>query len=72
MAEKGLCLEEYLDFLKSYSFENAFTYNLNGVNYEIYSVASQGDSTPVRVPVSGDYTISGNNSDRYIITAVKK
>ena len=71
MAEKGLCLEEYLDFLKSYSFDNAFTYNLNGVNYEIYSVASQGDSTPVRVPVSGDYTISGNNSDRYIITAVK-
>jgi len=72
MDEKEFCLEEYLDFLKNYTFDNAFTYNLNGVNYEIYSVASQGDSTPVRVPVSGDYTISGNNSDRYIITAVKK
>jgi len=72
MAEKGFCLEEYHDFLKNYTFDNAFTYNLNGVNYEIYSVASQGDSTPVRVPISGDYTISGNNSDRYIITAIKR
>ena len=71
MAERGLCLEEYLDLLKNYTFDNAFTYNLNGVNYEIYSVVSQGDSTAVRVPVSGDYTISGNNSDRYIITTIK-
>lgn len=71
MAEKNFCLEEYLDFLKNYTFDNAFAYNLNGVNYEIYSVVSQGDSTPVRVPVSGDYTISGNNSDRYIITTIK-
>jgi D-alanyl-D-alanine carboxypeptidase len=71
MTEKNFCLEEYLDFLKNYTFDNALAYNLNGVNYEIYSVVSQGDSTPVRVPVSGDYTISGNNSDRYIITAIK-
>lgn len=71
MAEKGFCLEEYLDFLKNYTFDNALAYNLNGVNYEIYSVASLGDSTPVRVPVSGNYTISGNNSDGYIITTIK-
>lgn len=71
MAEKGFCLEEYLDFLKNYTFDNALAYNLNGVNYEIYSVVSLGDSTPVRVPVSGNYTISGNNSDRYIITTIK-
>ena len=71
MTEKNFCLEEYLDFLKNYTFDNALAYNLNGVNYEIYSVVSQGDSTPVRVPVSGDYTISGNNSDRYIITTIK-
>lgn len=71
MAEKDLCLEEYLDFLKDHTFDNAFAYNLNGVNYEIYSAASLGDSTPVRVPISGNYTISGNNSDRYIITTIK-
>ena len=71
MAEKNFCLEEYIDFLKDYTFDKAFCYNLNGVNYEIYSVESMGDSTPARVPVSGNYTISGNNSDRYIITTVK-
>ena len=71
MSERNFCLEEYLDFLNNYTYDNALTYNLNGVNYEIYSVASLGDSTPVRVPVSGNYTISGNNSDRYIITTIK-
>ena len=71
IAEKGFCLEEYLEFLNDYTFDNAFVYNLNGVNYEIYSAVSLGDSTPVRVPISGNYTISGNNSDRYIITTIK-
>ena len=72
MNEKGMCLEEYLEFLKDYTFDKAFSYSLDGVEYEIYSVGSMGDSTLARVPISGNYTISGNNSDGYIITTIKK
>lgn len=71
MKQNNLCLEEYLEWLKSYTIDNPLKYDLNGVSYEIYYTASLGDSTPVRVPVSGSYTISGNNMDGFIVTAVK-
>lgn len=71
MAEKGLCLEEYVSLLKTYSVDMPLIFPLNGVQYEIYYTASMGDVTPVRVPVSGNYTISGNNQDGFIVTAVK-
>lgn len=69
--EQSFCLEEYIEFLKGYTFDKPFAYNLNGVSYEIYSIESMGDSTSARVPVSGNYTISGNNMGGYIITTVK-
>ena len=71
MKQNNLCLEEYLEWLKGYTIDNPFKYDLNGISYEIYYTASLGDSTPVRVPVSGSYTISGNNMDGFIVTAVK-
>lgn len=71
MAEKGLCLEEYLSMLKGHNISSPLRYQYNGVNYEIYYTASLGDSTPVRVPVSGNYSVSGNNTDGFIVTAVK-
>ncbi len=73
MAQNNLCLEEYINWIKAYTFNTApLTHTINGVNYEIYYAPSMGDITPVRVPVSGNYTISGNNIDGYIISAVKK
>ncbi len=72
MTENHLCLEEYLDWIKTYTIDTApLQYQLDGVQYEIYYTASMGDSTSVRIPVSGNYTISGNNSDGYVLTAVK-
>ncbi len=71
MTEKGICLEEYVSLLKTYNVDMPLSYNLNGVQYEIYYTASMGDTTPVRVPVSGNYTISGDNQSGFIVTAVK-
>lgn len=71
MSQNGFCLEEYLNWLKAYTIDNPLTYQLNGISYEIYYTAYMGDSTPVRVPVSGNYTISGNNIDGFIVTALK-
>lgn len=71
MAEKNLCLEEYLDFLKNYTYDKPLKYSINGVNYEIYSTPSKGEMTTVMIPISGNYDISGDNVGNYIVTAIK-
>lgn len=71
MAEKGLCLEEYIDFLKGYSYENKLIYSFNDVEYEIYTSDAASEAVSARVPVSGNYTISGDNIGTYIITVKK-
>lgn len=71
MSQNSLCLEEYISWLKTYTIDSPLTYQLDGVNYEIYYTAYMGDVTPVRIPVSGNYTISGNNIDGYVVASVK-
>lgn len=72
MRDNGFCLEEYVNWLKNYTIDSApFVYQLDGVSYELYYTASMGETTPVRIPVTGNYTVSGNNMDGFIIIAVK-
>ncbi|MDE6780667.1 MAG: D-alanyl-D-alanine carboxypeptidase family protein [Ruminococcus sp.] len=71
MNELNYCFEEYLDFLKNYTFDHPLSYNLKGNMYCIYSVRYEGEITSVPVPLSGNYTISGNNTDSFIVTSVK-
>ena len=71
MSQYSLTLDEYAGWLKSYTIDAPLTYQLDGTNYEIYYTAYMGDATPVRIPVSGNYTISGNNIDGFVIAAVK-
>lgn len=72
MTENELCLEEYIDFLKKYTYEGEhleFTDHDNR-KYEVYYVPSDdgAEKTSVPVPSGKDYTISGNNIDGFIIT----
>lgn len=71
MNEKGLCLEEYIEFLKNYTYGNALVYSFNDVEYEIYTSEAVGETVSTRVPISGNYTISGDNIGTYIITVEK-
>lgn len=71
MADKNLCLEEYLDLLKTYTYDKPLKYSINDVNYEIYSVPSKGELTSVMIPISGNYDISGDNLGNYIVTVIK-
>lgn len=71
MSEKDYSLEEYIDFLKNYSYDNPYSYICNGIEYEIYTSSATGDTAPARVPISGNYSISGDNIGTYIITTVK-
>ncbi|MDE7218532.1 MAG: M15 family metallopeptidase [Oscillospiraceae bacterium] len=65
MAEKGLCLEEYIDYLKEFPFDGQhLTVDCGGASYEIWYCAG----TAACLPESGEYTVSGNNVDGIIVT----
>lgn len=69
--ENNICLEEYLTLLKNYDNENPLRItNWDGEIYAVYYVPADAasDMTYVLVPPDGDYTISGNNSDGFIVT----
>lgn len=65
MKEHGLCLEEYIAFLKDYRYEGQhLKITCAGTAYEIYYT----DQMDVPVPSDRDYVISGNNVDGFIVT----
>ena len=76
MAEKNLCLEEYLDMLRgSHNFYTGMPlqYSTSELEYLIYYVpADQNGDFRIPVPTSGTgtYEISGNNVDGFIVTAI--
>ncbi|MDE6835275.1 MAG: D-alanyl-D-alanine carboxypeptidase family protein [Ruminococcus sp.] len=71
MNELGYCLEEYLDLLDKYTYDHPLYYNLNGSMYYIYTEKSAGQTTNVSVPAQNQYTISGDNTDSFIITSLR-
>lgn len=70
MAELGLCLEEYIDYLKDYTFEGEhLVIECAEGTYEAWY--AEGSKT--YLPISGSYQVSGNNVDGVIVTyQVKK
>lgn len=70
MAERGLCLEEYIDFLRSYPFEGEhLQVDTLGGGYEIYFVPADGEQTRLPIPESREYRVSGNNVDGFVVAA---
>lgn len=75
MTENNLCLEEYLDQLKTrYRFGSTVLEHVtNKTKYHIYYVPVDSSATgdpEIPVPSGGQYEISGNNSDGFIVTAI--
>ena len=71
IAEHDMCLEEFLEEIKDYSIDSMLQVTSGDAQYGIYYIPannSVGD-TSFSVP-SGDtsYTVSGNNTDGFIIT----
>ena len=65
MTRRGLCLEEYIDLLRGYSAESPLTISTDdGGKYAAYYCKG----LTVTVPKSGEYEVSGNNSDGFIVT----
>lgn len=72
MMKENLCLEEYIELIRSYTYESPYEYTTeNGVRYMIYHAASGKDGeTVLSVPRGSEYTVSGDNIDGFIIAAV--
>ncbi|MBR1592652.1 MAG: M15 family metallopeptidase [Ruminococcus sp.] len=75
MTRYNICLEEYIDMLRSYTYDGSKLEIIcdDGANYEVYFVPadSSSDITAVPVPKDEEYEISGNNIDGFIVTVLK-
>ena len=74
MKQNGLCLEEYLELLRTQYIHTgehlSFTAD-NGTAYEVYYVASSGNPTVITVPKGAPYSVSGDNMFGFIVTITK-
>ena len=71
MTEKNMCLEEYLDFLKTCTYNgNHLHIKLSDtLNYEVYYIKPTGIfKNTIYVPKNYQYQISGDNKNGYIVT----
>lgn len=75
MKKNDICLEEFLIVMKGYPFGSVhYNYETeNGDKYEMYYVSGEveGDVVSVNVPLEKEYTISGNNTDGFIVIVKK-
>lgn len=73
MAEKGLCLEEYTDFLKQFTFGD-MPYRFTGGSRTVFVsyIKSDGQKTVLELLEDREgslpYSVSGNNTDGFILT----
>ena len=67
MFQKNFCLEEYIDFLAGYSYDEPFEFLFEDEFFELYFV--QGTEIPV--PVDCVFDITGTNTDGFIVTLRK-
>ena len=71
MEKNDLCLEEYLDLLKTdHTADKPLEFaGDDGNNYMVYYVAAgEGETTKLSVPAEYTYTVSGDNMGGFIIT----
>lgn len=64
MKEKGMCLEEYIEFIKNYSQQNALKYD----EYSVFYLPYKNDECYINLEDGINYNISGNNIDGVIVT----
>lgn len=68
-----LCLEEYIEKIKSYTYGGRrFCYWHNGQEAEIFYVPAKEDGVTITLPENALYQVSGNNVDGFIITLWRK
>lgn len=66
MEDRGLTLEEYIDFLRQFSYgDHPYTLQQDGQELQISFLSR---ASAIVLPDSHPYTVSGNNVDGFILT----
>jgi D-alanyl-D-alanine dipeptidase/carboxypeptidase len=70
MDQLGLCLEEYTEYVKPYSYENPYHNKGHATsNAAIYYVQAEPEGmTKIPIVAEGQYQVSGNNIDGFVVT----
>jgi len=71
MEQLELCLEEYTEFVKQYSYEEPYRYLINKVtSIAIYYVQAEEKCETTAVPIlkGEQHQVSGNNKDGFVVT----
>ena len=71
MFKNSLCLEEYLELLRTsykYDGEHLRFVGDDGSSYEVYYVEAKDGETNVPVPTNYEYSVSGDNINGFIVT----
>ncbi|MBR4627396.1 MAG: M15 family metallopeptidase [Ruminococcus sp.] len=67
--QNGLCLEEYIEKIKSYNSTAPLEITVGQKLYQVYYVpAAASGNTDVPVPQDKTHSVSGNNCDGFIVT----
>ena len=65
LVRKGMCMEEYMDYLKKFTFDGKHLFiDCVAGEYEVWYT----EGTQVYLPEGGEYEVSGNNTDGFIVT----
>lgn len=67
MAENGLTLEEYMDFIRQYPHGRPLVTKIGLRRVAVSYIARTGDLTEIEIPGSHPYTVSGNNIDGFLL-----
>ncbi|MBE6565270.1 MAG: D-alanyl-D-alanine carboxypeptidase family protein [Ruminococcaceae bacterium] len=69
MTSLGMCLEEYVMHLRSYSYagEHLLFTSADGTEYELYHIPFDSTSPKIAVPKDREYTLSGDNIDGFFV-----
>lgn len=69
MTKLGLCLEEYIEYVKRFNKKHRLVHKFSdSISIEVFYVPSQGEETVIELPKNSVYQVSGNNADGFIIT----
>lgn len=73
MRQRGLCLEEYVEFLKDYPLEGKhLKFEDSGAGVEVFYVKADPGKTELELPEDGFFQISGDNRDGFIGTVWRR
>lgn len=72
ISSNNLCMEEYIEELKSHTIDNPLEITAGGQNYSVYYVVAEiSDVNEILIPSGKMYTVSGNNADGFIVTVTE-